>query len=271
MLDPGEPGPGRGYIGARAPGRAPPAPRTIVGERFRPLLRAEGVRRGWPRHELGSPQGRGALRGRGLADCAGRHAGSGANVVSLPCATRTGYLGFSKDPCSRASRAGAMHEESCGGAERFRLLVEGVSVTSTASCVDGGSYVASRDTGAERIAGYARAAEIVGGHFARFRTMQTRTAGPPPWEELATANGAPVASETEGWRVRKNGERFWARRGHPLRDGEQRLYGFARSHRTWRARRHIRSLERAAKRGTSRVLARELRQSAGADRPAPSI
>ena len=67
--------------------------------------------------------------------------------------------------------------------------------------------VASWNPGAERIKGY-KAHEIVGRHFRIFYPPEDIAQGKPERElELATANGR---FEDEGWRLRKDGSRFWA-------------------------------------------------------------
>lgn len=68
-------------------------------------------------------------------------------------------------------------------------------------------YVASWNTGAERMKGY-RAEEIVGQHFSRFYPADIAATGLPDQElQEASAKGR---FEDEGWRLRKDGSRFWA-------------------------------------------------------------
>jgi PAS domain S-box-containing protein len=88
----------------------------------------------------------------------------------------------------------------------FRRLVEGVTDYAI-FMLDPDGRVASWNPGAERIKGYRRE-EILGQHFSRFYTEEDRAAGVP-------ARALSTAAETgryvsEGWRVRKDGERFWA-------------------------------------------------------------
>src|SRR4029077_9634680 len=67
--------------------------------------------------------------------------------------------------------------------------------------------VASWNAGAERIKGYTPD-EIIGQHFSRFYTEEDRAAGVP---DRALATAASVGRfEAEGWRMRKDGTRFWA-------------------------------------------------------------
>jgi diguanylate cyclase (GGDEF)-like protein/PAS domain S-box-containing protein len=90
--------------------------------------------------------------------------------------------------------------------ERFRLLVEGVRDYAI-FMLDPEGRVASWNTGAERIEGYA-SEEIIGEHFSRFYTDEDARCGRPAKElKEAAAEGF---EETEGWLVRKDGARFWA-------------------------------------------------------------
>jgi PAS domain S-box-containing protein len=86
--------------------------------------------------------------------------------------------------------------------------------------------VSTWNTGAERIKGY-KASEIVGQHFSRFYPEEDVRAGKPTWElEVATREGR---FEDEGWRVRKNGSRFWADVViTAVRDNSGTLIGFSK-------------------------------------------
>ena len=108
---------------------------------------------------------------------------------------------------------------------RYRLLVE--SVTDYAIyMLDLGGHITSWNAGAQRFKGYAEQ-EILGQHFSRFYGEDDRAAGLP---ERALATAASEGKfEGEGWRVRKDGTRFWA---HvvidPIRDGSGQLVGYAK-------------------------------------------
>ena len=109
--------------------------------------------------------------------------------------------------------------------ERFRLLVQGV-LDYAIFMLDTGGRIASWNAGAERIKGYA-AEEIVGQHFSVFYPADDVAAGKPAWElEVAVAEGR---LEDEGWRVRKDGTRFWANVViTALYDEQGRLHGFGK-------------------------------------------
>ena len=94
-----------------------------------------------------------------------------------------------------------------GETERnFRLLVKSV-VDYAIYMLDAEGNVASWNEGAERAKGYS-ADEIIGKHFSNFYTKEDKAAGLPDIG-LATAR-TEGRWENEGWRVRKDGTRFWA-------------------------------------------------------------
>src|SRR5262245_28101312 len=92
------------------------------------------------------------------------------------------------------------------GEEQFDRLVSGVRDYAIFR-LDLQGNVLSWNTGAEHIKGY-RAEEILGQNFARFYTPDAVAAGWPANELNAAA--ASDRFEDEGWRVRKDGSRFWA-------------------------------------------------------------
>src|SRR5215203_5461959 len=90
--------------------------------------------------------------------------------------------------------------------ERFRLLVEGVKDYAI-FMLDPDGKVASWNEGAHRIKGY-RQQEILGRHFSIFYPEEDLKRSKPERElEIAQEMGT---YEEEGWRVRKDGSRFWA-------------------------------------------------------------
>jgi PAS domain S-box-containing protein len=109
--------------------------------------------------------------------------------------------------------------------ERFRLLVS--EVTDYAILMlDPEGRIASWNAGAERIKGYKRD-EILGQHFSRFYPREDVEKGKPTYGlKVATEQGR---FEDEGWRVRKDGSRFWANVViTALRDETGRLRGFGK-------------------------------------------
>lgn len=89
---------------------------------------------------------------------------------------------------------------------QFQLLVQGVADYAI-YMVDPSGHISSWNSGAERIKGYLPD-EIIGSHLSHFYTDEDRAAGVPE-RNLATATSTGRVEE-EGWRVRKDGTRFWA-------------------------------------------------------------
>lgn len=109
--------------------------------------------------------------------------------------------------------------------ERFRLLVESVKDYAI-FILDRKGLVSTWNTGAARIKGYS-ADEIIGTHFSRFYPDDAVSAGKCDRDlEIAAATGR---TESEGWRVRKDGSRFWANAVLTcLRDATGEVIGFAK-------------------------------------------
>ena len=129
-----------------------------------------------------------------------------AHVVIEPVFEDDGaFVGFTeitRDVTRRREAELALKESE----RRFRLLVQGV-VDYSMFMLDPRGLVVNWNQGAERIKGY-RAEEIVGRHFSTFYTKEDRASG-LPFRALETA-GREGRFEGEGWRVRKDGSRFWA-------------------------------------------------------------
>jgi PAS domain S-box-containing protein len=108
---------------------------------------------------------------------------------------------------------------------RYRLLVDAITDYAI-YMLDADGLVTSWNPGAQRFKGYAPH-EIIGEHFSRFYTEEDRARGAP---ELALQTAVSEGRfESEGWRVRKDGSRFWA---HvvidPVRTGAGEIVGFAK-------------------------------------------
>jgi PAS domain S-box-containing protein len=114
-------------------------------------------------------------------------------------------VGFAKITRDLTERRAAQ-EALRASEERFRLLVE--SVTDYAIyMLDPVGTITSWNAGAERFKGYT-ASEILGQNFSRFYSEEDRMAGVPSRAlETASKEGR---FEAEGWRIRKDGSRFWA-------------------------------------------------------------
>jgi PAS domain S-box-containing protein len=142
--------------------------------------------------------------------------------------------------------------------EHFRLLVESVRDYAIFMLTPEGC-IATWNAGARAIKGY-EADEIIGSHFSRFYEPESVARGWPEHElALAKAHGR---FEDEGWRLRKDGSRFWASVViTALRDGEGRLRGFAKVTRDLTARRRLEELQKTERRMNEflAMLAHELR------------
>jgi PAS domain S-box-containing protein len=109
--------------------------------------------------------------------------------------------------------------------ERFRLLVASVKDYAI-FMLDPRGVVATWNEGAERIKGYS-AGEIIGQHFSRFYPEADQAAGKPEFGLKIAAEAGRY--EDEGWRVRKDGSRFWANVViTALRSEQGTLVGFAK-------------------------------------------
>jgi PAS domain S-box-containing protein len=109
--------------------------------------------------------------------------------------------------------------------ERLRHLIEDVKDYAI-YMLDSEGRVASWNAGAERMEGY-RAGEIIGKPFSVFFTPEDLQRGLP--DEILKRARESDQARSEGWRVRKDGSRFWGQGSiTALRDETGRLYGFSK-------------------------------------------
>jgi PAS domain S-box-containing protein len=233
------------------------APDEIIGRHFSTFYDRDAIDRGWPEHQLRVASAEGRFEDEGWRI---RKDGSRfwASVVITGLRDPAGkLLGFSKitrDLTERQRYEEALRQSE----ERFRLLVDGV-VDYAIYMLDPEGVITSWNAGAQRIKGY-RHEEIIGKHFSRFYSESDIDAG-KPWETLAIARRTGRAEE-EGWRKKKDGDRFWARAiVSALYDADGRLRGFAKITQDLTERRHIQDLENAARNVNEFIatLAHELR------------
>lgn len=148
-----------------------------------------------------------------------------ASVVIDPIYDTDGRLmGFAKitrDISDRRAAEEALRESE----ERFRLLVQSV-IDYAIYMLSPSGRVTNWNAGAERIKGYS-AEEVVGSHFSCFYTEEERLAGMPERAlKIAAEEGR---YESEGWRIRKDGTRFWANAViDSIRNRDGKLIGFAK-------------------------------------------
>ncbi|MFL5302390.1 MAG: ATP-binding protein [Anaeromyxobacteraceae bacterium] len=140
--------------------------------------------------------------------------------------------------------------------EQFRLLVTSVRDYAIFT-LDPRGFITSWNLGAERIKGYA-ASEILGRHFSDFYPPDDVAAGKPAWELTEAERDGRF--EDEGWRVRKDGSRFWANVIiTALRGPEGELRGFGKVTRDLTARREA---EETARRLAAEQAARAVAEKA---------
>ncbi|MET0180904.1 MAG: PAS domain S-box protein [Novosphingobium sp.] len=196
----------------------------IIGQHFSRFYTPEDRALGVPEKVLATSRTEGRFEAEGWRV---RKDGSRfwANVVVDPIRDETGELvGFAKVTRDLTERMLAQ-EQLRRSEERFRLLVQ--SVTDYAIyMLDPDGMVSSWNAGAQRFKGYTED-EIVGQHFSRFYPEEERARGTPA-KALATAL-AEGRFEAEGWRIRKDGSRFWANVViDPVYGPDGKLVGFAK-------------------------------------------
>ncbi|HEY8591878.1 MAG TPA: PAS domain S-box protein [Sphingomicrobium sp.] len=196
----------------------------IVGQHFSTFYTEEDRENGVPVRVLETARSEGRFEGEGWRV---RKDGTRfwASVVIDRIQDEDGKLvGFAKitrDMTDKRAAQQALLEAE----RRFRILVQGVTDYAI-FMLDPEGKVANWNAGAERIKGYTPD-EIVGSHFSRFYTDEELDAGVP-------ARAIAIALETgryeaEGWRVRKDGTRFWASVVlDAIRDEQGELIGFAK-------------------------------------------
>jgi PAS domain S-box-containing protein len=132
-----------------------------------------------------------------------------------------GFAKITRDLTDRKNQEEALRRSE----QSFRLLVQGVTDYAI-YMLDETGIVTNWNAGAERIKRY-RPEEIVGQHFSTFYTDEERESR--VWERALAIARSVGSYQTEGWRVRKGGERFWASVAiDPIRDDRGAVIGFAK-------------------------------------------
>lgn len=199
-------------------------PSEIIGKHFSAFYPEEDVRSGKPPWELEVAEREGRFEDEGWRI---RKDGSRfwANVIITAIRDRNGKLvGFGK--VTRDFTERRQHEEELAQSEeRFRLLVEGTPEYAIFA-MDADGRISTWNMGAKRIKGY-KASEIIGRHYSTFFPEEDAQAGKP--QEILERAAKEGSVEIEGWRVRKDGSRFWVNAVvTALRDESGKLRGFSK-------------------------------------------
>ncbi|HXT60179.1 MAG TPA: PAS domain S-box protein [Pirellulales bacterium] len=236
-------------------------PEEIIGQHFSRFYTGDSASSGWPNHELSVAAATGRFEDEGWrVRKDGRKFWANVVITALRDADGelTGYLKITRDLTDR--RQG--EEKLRLSEERFRLLVEGVTDYAI-FMLDPEGRIVTWNAGAQRLKGYA-ADEIVGQHFSRFYPAEAVARGWPAEELRRAASEGRV--EDEGWRVRKDGTKFWANVViTALRDENGALLGFAKLTRDLTERRRAeesarRLLQEEAARKAAQELAQQIEQ-----------
>jgi len=206
-----------------------------IGKHVSLLYASEDIVSGTPNHELARAEQLQQIQGEVRRQRRDGSRFTGHQVVTVMRSQMGAVRGFVvvlRDLTERRRAAEALRRSD----ERFRLMVDSVKDYAI-FMLDPGGHVVTWNEGAERIKGY-RADEIIGVHFSRFYPEPEASSGKCDGElETAAAQGR---FEEEGWRLRKDGTRFWANVViTALRDPAGRLVGFAKVTRDLTERRRL--------------------------------
>ncbi|WP_244544006.1 hybrid sensor histidine kinase/response regulator [Bosea lupini] len=197
----------------------------IIGQPFSRFYTEEDRAAGLPERALGQAAETGRFESEGWRvrkDGTRFWANAVIDAIINPATGRVlGYAKVTRDLTERRQADEALRRSE----EKFRLLVQGVTDYAI-YMLDADGIVTNWNAGAQRIKGYAPD-EIIGRHFSLFYTPEDREKGEPQRTlQAAIDNGS---AEKEGWRIRKNGETFWASVViDPIRDDAGEVIGFAK-------------------------------------------
>jgi PAS domain S-box-containing protein len=177
----------------------------IIGQPYERFFSREDQQRNLPAHILATATeaGRHESEGWRVRKDGTRFWGSAIlHTVQDKAGRHIGFAQVTRDITQRKATQDTLLESE----RRFRILVQGVTDYAI-YMIDPSGIITNWNTGAERIKGYT-ADEIIGQHISRFYSRDDRAAGLPARGLAAAAREGRY--EAEGWRVRKDGTRFWA-------------------------------------------------------------
>jgi PAS domain S-box-containing protein len=199
-------------------------PKEIIGKHFSTFYTQEERKAGVPKRALETARREGKYEAEGWRvrkDGSRFWASVVIDAIRNPQGEIIGFAKITRDMTDKREAQQALLEAE----RRFRILVQGVTDYAI-YMLDPEGKVTNWNAGAKRIKGYSPE-EIVGKHFSTFYTDEDREADLPNRVlEQARRSGR---YEAEGWRVRKDGTRFWANViVDAIHDDEGKLIGFAK-------------------------------------------
>ncbi len=235
--------------------------KEIVGRHFSTFYGPEDLAAEKPKYELEVAAREGRIEDEGWRV---RKDGNRfwANTIITALRDESGKVsGFAKVTRDVTTRRQA-EEELRQSTEIFQLLVSSVRDYAI-FMLDPDGNIATWNSGAQRIKGY-KPEEIIGRHFSTFYGPEDLASEKPKRElEIAKAEGS---VEDEGWRIRKDGTRFWANVViTAVHDAQGRLRGFAKVTRDITDRKLAEETQRALlEQREARLIAEEERRRAEA-------
>jgi PAS domain S-box-containing protein len=200
------------------------ATEEIIGQHFSTFYTEEDRKAGLPERVLETARREGKFEGEGWRvrkDGTRFWASVVIDRIDNDKGKVVGFAKITRDMTEKRSAQQALIEAE----RRFRILVQGVTDYAI-YMLDPDGRVTNWNSGAERIKGYSPD-EIIGEHFSRFYTPEDFEAGVPK-RALETARET-GRYEAEGWRVRRDGTRFWASVViDAIKDDHGALIGFAK-------------------------------------------
>ncbi|HEX3583653.1 MAG TPA: PAS domain S-box protein, partial [Thermoanaerobaculia bacterium] len=232
-----------------------------IGQNFRMFYGEEDLANRKPQHELEVADREGRIEDEGWRirnDGTRFWVNTVITALRNPDGTLRGFAKVTRDLTKRREADERIRQSE----EMFRLLVANVQDYAI-FMLDPDGYIASWNAGAHRIKGYT-AEEIIGKHFSIFYPEEDILSGKPARElEIAKEYGV---YEEEGWRIRKDGSRFWANVViTAVHDETGRLRGFAKVTRDITERKRAEETQRALlQQREARLTAEEERRRAEA-------